>query len=281
MNILHLSDLHFGPRHWEGDDEILLEKINSYPADVVINTGDNTTDSREREYAEARRFLDKINCKHFVAVIGNHDKRSLVGHELFKKYIYNPQVIFPSRHLQTKKQSLFLDRKITKIEDNFTDINFLETLTIGRKRVLFIGIDNSLVFNDNGFVEESILSTIEEKLQGMTYDLALLLTHYPLIGADMDVFMNSRRLIDFVYSQKIEYVFCGHDHFLRLENASDLYTNHRFYHFMCGTTASANALKDDNVFLFYENIDDANFHLYVIRLLHKDGRLEFKEEKIR
>jgi hypothetical protein len=50
---------------------------------------------------------------------------------------------------------------------------------------------------------------------------------------------------------------------------------------MCGTTASANTPRDDNVFLFYENVGDDNFHLYVIRLLHKDGRLEFKEEKIR
>jgi hypothetical protein len=73
----------------------------------------------------------------------------------------------------------------------------------------------------------------------------------------------------------------GHDHFLRLENTCDLYANHRFYHFMCGTTASVNTPRDDNVFLFYENIGDDNFHLYVIRLLHKDGRLEFKEEKIR
>jgi len=60
MNILHLSDLHFGPRHWDGDDEILLEKINSYPADVVIDTGDTTTDGRECEYAEVRR------CKIFI-----------------------------------------------------------------------------------------------------------------------------------------------------------------------------------------------------------------------
>ena len=71
------------------------------------------------------------------------------------------------------------------------------------------------------FVEESILSTIEEKLRGMTYDLVLLLTHYPLLGTDIDVFMNSRSLIDFVNSQKIEFVFCGHDHFLRLENTCD------------------------------------------------------------
>jgi hypothetical protein len=60
-----------------------------------------------------------------------------------------------------------------------------------------------------------------------------------------------------------------------------MYAKHRFDHFMCGTTASANTRGDDNIFLFYENIGDDNFHLYVIRLLYKDGRLEFKEEKIR
>jgi 3',5'-cyclic AMP phosphodiesterase CpdA len=281
MNILHLSDLHFGPRHWDGDDEVLLEKINSYPADVVIDTGDTTTDGREREYAEARRFLDKIDCEYFVAVIGNHDKRNTVGHELFKEYVFNPQVLYPSSHRQTQKQKLFVDRKITKLKEDFTDVNFLELLTIDGKRVLFIGIDNTLVFNDNGFVEESILNTIEEKLHGMTYDLPLLLTHYPLLGTDMDLFMNSRRLIDFVNSQKIEFVFCGHDHLLRLEKSCDLYAKHRFYHFMCGTTGAANTRGDDNVFLFYENVGDDNFHLYLIRMLHKDGRLEFKEEKIR
>ena len=57
MNILHISDLHFGPRHWEGDDKILLKKINSYDADMVINTGDNTTDGLEDEYKAAGRFL--------------------------------------------------------------------------------------------------------------------------------------------------------------------------------------------------------------------------------
>ena len=282
MNILHLSDLHFGPRHWYGDNEILLEKINSYPADVVIDTGDTTTDSRECEYAEAQKFLNRINCEHFVAIIGNHDKRNLVGHELFKEYIYNPQVIFPSDHQQTQKQNLFLDRKINRLKENFTDVNFLEILTIDGKRVLFIGIDNTLMFNDNGFVEESILDTIKEKMREMTYDLALLLTHYPLLGTNFDLFMNSRRLINFVNSQKIEFVFCGHSHCLRLENTYNLYTDHRFYHFMCGTTASSNIMMgDDNMFLYYANIGDENFHLYVIRILRKDGRLEFKEEKIR
>ena len=124
MNILHLSDLHFGPRHWDGDDKVLLEKINSYPADVVIDTGDATTDGRESEYIEARKFFDKINCQQIVAVIGNHDKRNTVGHELFKKYFYNSEIIYPSAHQKTEKQDLFFDRNITKLKYNFTDFNY-------------------------------------------------------------------------------------------------------------------------------------------------------------
>ncbi|MFC1513256.1 metallophosphoesterase family protein, partial [Thermodesulfobacteriota bacterium] len=62
MNILHISDLHFGPRHWEGDDQFLLEKLNSYHADIVINTGDSTTDGLEDEYAAAGQFLAGLQC---------------------------------------------------------------------------------------------------------------------------------------------------------------------------------------------------------------------------
>ncbi len=88
-----------------------------------------------------------------MIVIGNHDKRNTIGHELFKEYVYNPQVLYPSSNRQTKKQNLFLYRKITKLKENFTDVNFLELLTIDGKRVLFIGIDNNLVRSDYGFVE--------------------------------------------------------------------------------------------------------------------------------
>ena len=29
MNLLHLSDMHFGPRHWLGNNKKLLEKMSS------------------------------------------------------------------------------------------------------------------------------------------------------------------------------------------------------------------------------------------------------------
>ena len=107
MNVLHISDLHFGPLHWMGDDEGLIKKINSYNADLVINTGDSTTDGLEREYIQANTFLKKIRCKNLISIIGNHDKRSKSSVEFFKKYIYNPDVIFPIDNNEIQKKHLF------------------------------------------------------------------------------------------------------------------------------------------------------------------------------
>ena len=35
MNILHISDLHFGPRHWDGNDNLLLEKIEELTLYII------------------------------------------------------------------------------------------------------------------------------------------------------------------------------------------------------------------------------------------------------
>ena len=45
MKIVHISDMHFGPYHWSANNDILLERINSFKPDLVFNTGDSTTDS--------------------------------------------------------------------------------------------------------------------------------------------------------------------------------------------------------------------------------------------
>ena len=74
MNLLHISDMHFGPRHWQGSRELLLDKLNSYATDIVVNTGDNTTDALESEFEAAGKFLKSIDCKHVVSIPGNHDK---------------------------------------------------------------------------------------------------------------------------------------------------------------------------------------------------------------
>ena len=280
MNILHISDLHFGPRHWEGDDNILLEKINSYDADIVINTGDSTTDGMEDEYAEAGRFLKAIECKNVISIVGNHDKRNMRSHELFQKYIFDPQIIYPSDMTQTTKKNLFLNREITKVRENFTDLNFIKAIPVNGKTVLIIGIDSNELYTDVGSVEEEILHAISDKINQMEYDLPLLLIHHSLLGTDEEPLKNSLRVIDFLWKHKIANVFCGHTHELELRRSVDLYDGHTFTQFMCGTLSSSNHPNDANMFLYFENWGTDDPLLHLVRIFTRGGKVHFESEYI-
>lgn len=278
MNILHISDLHFGPRHWEGDDQALITKINSYDTDIVINTGDNTTDGLETEYINAGRFLKAIKCRNVISTIGNHDKRNMRSHELFRKYICDSEIITIPESAKTKKHLLFLNREITKVRDNFTDINFIKQVEVNGKTILVISIDSNELYNDDGFVEKEVLNAVSRKISQIEYDLILLLTHYSILGTDECPLKNSAVLIDFVHKHKIEYVFCGHTHDLELMRTTNLYKQHSFNHFRCGSLSSCNIENDDNMFVYYENLASEEFHLHVVRIFQSRGKISFKEE---
>lgn len=280
MNILHISDLHFGPRHWDGNDKLLLEKINSFDADIVINTGDNTTDGLESEFAEAGNFIKKISCENIISTLGNHDKRNMRSHELFQEYIDNSKIITISKKIKTSKKHLFLNLEITKLNDHFTDINFVKSYDIKGKKVLIISIDSNELYNDDGYVEEKVLKAVSKVIKQTEYDIPLLITHYSVLGTDECPLKNSAMLIDFIQKHKIKHVFCGHTHELELMHTKDLYSGHSFDQYMCGTLSSRNHPKDDNMFIYYENIGTKDMHLHLIRIVPEGDKLIFKNKKV-
>ena len=280
MNILHISDLHFGPRHWNGNNQLLLDKINSYHADIVINSGDSTSDGLESEFTKAGNFLKEIKCDHIISTPGNHDKRNMRSHELFQEYIDDSKIIQISRRIKTSKKHLFLNLEITKLNDNFTDINFVNSIEIKGQKVLVISIDSTELYNDDGYVEEKVLNAVSKVIEQAEYDIPLLVTHYSVLGTDECPLKNSATLIDFIQKHKIKHVFCGHTHELELMRTNDLYNGHSFDQFMCGTLSSSNHPKYDNMFLYYENLGAKDMHLYVIHILPHKNKLEFREEKV-
>jgi 3',5'-cyclic AMP phosphodiesterase CpdA len=86
--VAHLSDLHFG-RHDVATAEALLESLEQQRPDLVIVSGDLTQRARRSEFAQARKFLDRIGAAKLV-VPGNHDVPlfNLLGRALapFKHY---------------------------------------------------------------------------------------------------------------------------------------------------------------------------------------------------
>jgi predicted phosphodiesterase len=277
---LHISDIHFGPRHWEGNDEVLLEKLNSYGADIVFNTGDNTTDGLENEFQEVGGFLKSIECKNVISLIGNHDKRNMRGSEFFKKYIYDPEIIHPLDTEQCAKENVFLDRSITKLSDNFTDINFIETISVDGDSVLVVSIDTSQLYSDYGYVDVEILRAVSAALKQLTYEKAVLLVHYSILGTDAHPLHNPLRLIDFVREHDIEHVLCGHTHELEIRRSTDLYYGHTFTQYMCGSLSSCNNTNDSNMFLYYENFGDENMRIHLVRIHLEGDQLTFRDETI-
>jgi 3',5'-cyclic AMP phosphodiesterase CpdA len=69
--IAQISDLHFG-RHSSEIMEDLLKSLDQSHPDVVAMSGDFTQRAKHSEFAEARKFLDRI-CYPKVVVPGNHD----------------------------------------------------------------------------------------------------------------------------------------------------------------------------------------------------------------
>lgn len=280
MNLLHISDMHFGTRHWTGDNQKLLDEINSYAADLVINTGDNTTDALENEYIAAGQFLSSINCKNIISIPGNHDKRNMLSQDFFRMYIDDVDVIFPSNPEKCKKSKMFLDDYTQGIKEKCTDINFIKKLTIDGQSLLVVCLDTNVVYKDIGYVDKQILDAVSNKIKDYSYDQIILLNHHSILDTDYDPLFNSGRVIDFVKKHDIKHVFCGHTHKLELSQFTDIYNGHSFFQYKNGSLTSFNTPNDSNMFLFFENFAEENMKIHIIRVYHNDGKLSFKKEII-
>jgi 3',5'-cyclic AMP phosphodiesterase CpdA len=71
-NLLHISDVHFGPKHLEDRSQAILALIHRRKPDYVVISGDLTQRAKPEQFAAARRFVESIPCP-TLAVPGNHD----------------------------------------------------------------------------------------------------------------------------------------------------------------------------------------------------------------
>jgi 3',5'-cyclic AMP phosphodiesterase CpdA len=80
--VAHISDLHFG-RHDLAVMEDILASLEKNRPDLVVISGDFTQRARHIEFAEARRFLDRIAVPKLVTP-GNHD---VPLYNLFSRFV--------------------------------------------------------------------------------------------------------------------------------------------------------------------------------------------------
>lgn len=96
LTLLHISDLHFGPKFAPEVGEAVLRAAGELRPDIVVASGDFTQRAKPKQYAAARAYLDRLPRVPTVVVPGNHDiplyrvfERLFHPYALYRKYISN------------------------------------------------------------------------------------------------------------------------------------------------------------------------------------------------
>jgi 3',5'-cyclic AMP phosphodiesterase CpdA len=85
FTIAQISDLHCGGQYFVPSLlERAISEVNDLAPDIVVVSGDLTTFGFKGEYAQAKTYLDRLNCENVVVIPGNHDSRN-VGYVHFEQ----------------------------------------------------------------------------------------------------------------------------------------------------------------------------------------------------
>jgi len=275
MKIIHITDFHFGPYQWGGNNDILLERINAFNADIVLNTGDMTTDSLECEFKEARDFLSKIKCDNIISILGNHDKFSKRSHNFFSKYIYNGNFIEPKDKSKVKKNNIYMNKDIVTLDSYLYEANFIRLFEINDEKILIVALDTCVMHQHTGLMEEEILHSISDVIKNTPHDRIIILSHHPILGTDNDPLYNSKYIINFINKHKVEAIFCGHTHELAIIKITDIIYNHTYRQFICGSMSSRTILNETNMYCSYENFGSKDEKIIVTRMYPEGNNINF------
>lgn len=99
--ILHVSDIHFGPPHLEKVAEGVVSLASARKPDLVVISGDLTIRAKRRQFEDARRFVERIETASgapTLSVPGNHDvplyrfwERAFAPYGAYQRY-FSPQL---------------------------------------------------------------------------------------------------------------------------------------------------------------------------------------------
>jgi 3',5'-cyclic AMP phosphodiesterase CpdA len=178
--IAQLSDMHCGGPYFVPNLlERAISEINELGPDIVICSGDLTTFGFKEEYAEAKRYLERLECEAFVVIPGNHDSRN-VGYVHFER--------------------LFGDRNsVLRVKD-----------------VTVVAVDSTEPDLDHGVIGRGRYPWIEEQFAPDARLRVFVMHHHllpvPGTGRERNVVYDAGDAIECLQRSGVDLVLCGHKH---------------------------------------------------------------------
>src|SRR5215213_10327528 len=189
FTIAHLSDIHCGDAHFVPDlMERAISDINALEPDIVICSGDLTTFGFKEEYAQAKRYLDRLECESFVVIPGNHDSRN-VGYVHF--------------------EALYGDR----------------SSVLHKNGVSVVAVDSTEPDLDHGQIGRGRYGWIEDQF-AVPAEMRIFVLHHHLLpvpgtGRERNIVYDAGDAIECLQRARVDLVLSGHKHVpyaWRLEN---------------------------------------------------------------
>lgn len=189
FRLVHLSDLHLGGGYFVEDwGRRVADAVRALNPDLLVITGDLTTEGHVHEYEQVTDYLQRLAVSHRLIVPGNHDARN-EGYMIFEE-------IFGSRY------------------PGYED-----------ERVAVLGVDSSQPDIDDGHIGRSNYPMITGRFQDRT-KLKILCMHHHLVpipgtGRERHIPTDAGDVLKLVVDLDIRIVLSGHKHLpwvWRIEN---------------------------------------------------------------
>ncbi len=181
FRIAHISDLHCGSPHFVPGllDRAIME-VNELEPDVVVCSGDLTTNGFRQEYAEAAAHLARLTCSTLVVIPGNHDSRN-VGYVHFEE-------LFGER-----RSELHLNG------------------------VSMVAVDSTEPDLDHGVIGRGRYSWIQERFDSHDAYLRVFVLHHHLLpvpgtGRERNVVYDAGDVLEVLQQARVNLVLSGHKH---------------------------------------------------------------------
>ncbi len=183
--IIQVSDIHFGEKTFSSDlKNNLLKQIGNENPDLIVISGDLTTQGYVNEYNDAAIFLDELKSITETHVIpGNHDARN-VGLLHFEKQI-------------GKRKFLHMDK----------DGGFA-----------IVGLDSSEPDINDGQIGVDQLEWLKGELNKIPSDMCKIITFHhhllpiPQTGRERNILLDSGDLLRVLIDYGVDFVLNGHKH---------------------------------------------------------------------
>lgn len=258
LNLLHISDLHFGKPYLPRIGEALLRKIEKLSPELLVVSGDLTQRAKLKEFKAARAYLDRLPPVPKVIVPGNHD---VPLYRVFERLFY-PYKLY-SRYISEHCDTVFRRENVVVVGLDST--NPRSAITNGRIR------REQLEFCAQAFTEAPANA------------VRIVVAHHHFAPAPdyrrSEVMPKAKRALDFFARLKVDLILAGHLHRAYVGNSLDVYPGedreHGIIIVQCGTSTSRRGRareREKNSFNWVEVLENS---VRVIHYMYFDDNHDF------